>query len=484
MKKLINLIRIALLLTISSNALAEDLWQVYQDALCNDPTFQNARATRLATNEALPQGIAGVLPNLSVYTESLGNSQNTKVNGTTTSNHYNAHVYALNLTQPLFNFANWITIVQANATVKQANATYASAALSLMVRTATAYFNVLQAEDNLRFIESYKASTEQQLHQAKQRYEVGVDAITAVYNAQASYDSTVAQEIAAKNTIQNNMEALRQITGHYYDHLAGLCGPVRLITPDPNNVDTWVSSGIKHNYDLLAARYAADAAKANIKINAAGHLPTVDAVGTVQQQKNFAPGIGDINFTNENIGIQVNVPIYTGGLTLSKTRQADYNYQASTANMCGTYRNVVSQIHQQFNNVISGISKIKADKQAVLSNASSLSSTEESYKVGTRTIVDVLLAEQSLFQAQEIYAQDQYNYIISTLTLRQYAGILTECDIMQINNWLCENRKGGATIADDAYVGEVLNQVNKDLANPPKLYKGNTSIRKHLVPQT
>lgn len=485
MKKLFSMLFFLGLNTVSVHAYAEDLMDVYHDALLNDPTFQTARANQLATHQDLPISLAGILPNLNLVGNSYGQKQTAVFRGISPTKNYNQRGYTLTLTQPLFNFANWLSVVQANSTVKQANAVYASASLNLMLRVASAYFNVLQSEDNLRFIQALKASTARQLEQAKQRYDVGLEAITTVYNAQASYDSSVAQEISAKNTIQNNLEILRQITGRYYDCLAGLKGPTPLLKPDPMNADCWVSAGINHNYDLLAAKYAADAARANIKVNMAGHLPTLNAVGFVQQNDGFTPVVGGYKIHINSAGVQVNVPIFTGGLVVAQTHQAEYNYQAATSGVESTYRNTVSQIRQNFNNVMSGISKIQADLQAVKSNAASLASTEESYRVGTRTIVDVLLAQQTLLQAQEAYAADQYSYLINSLTLKQYAGTLVENDLRVINDWLQENPEGFSGIVQDKYVDQVLGDVNQDVDNPPKLYKnGRKPPKNPVVPQT
>lgn len=492
-KKLIN-ITIGLALTgLTTQAFAENLMQVYCDGVKNDPTFQHARAVRLANREALPQGIANLLPLIGFVGTTQGNDQRVDFNGRAGTTKFNSKAYGLQLTQPLFNFANWWTVIQADSTVKSADATYAAAAQDLMVRVATAYFKVLQAQDNLLFIQAQKASTARQLLQAQQRFEVGLEAITTVYNAQASYDLNVAQEIAAKNTIENNLEALRQITGCYYDHLAELKGAVPLIRPCPDSSDAWVESANKYNFNLLAARYTADAARAAVKVNFGGHLPVLSAVGSIQQANGFttsslaagpATGVsignslaglgGSTSVKNSAVGLLLTVPIYQGGLVLSQTRQAKYNYEAAAANMDTTYRNVVSSTRQQFNNVIAGISQIQADNQAVKSNSSSLASTEESFKVGTRTIVDVLIAQQNLLQAQQTYSSDQYSYIINTINLKQFAGTLSEDDLMKINTWLRDESDNNS-----GYAKRILQEATVDVNNPPPLYTKKS--RKHGV---
>lgn len=430
------------ILTISGYAV--DLMHVYQQALQSDPTFQGARATWQANQENLPQARAGLLPNLSATGNYQGNNTlkdgypRTGTVSSTFSN--NTDGFTLTLTQPLFNYANWNAYKQANAIVKQASATFSAAQQDLMIRVSKAYFSILQAKDNLRFTQAEKAAIARQLDQAKQRYNVGLDAITSVYDAQASYDSIVAQEIAANNDLINRQEELREITGNVYNDLAGVTDNLPLITPQPENIDAWVEKAQKQNYALQATRYGATAAQENIKINAAGHMPTLNAVASFTNAYASKIDNGANNFPSEAntsaVGLQVAVPIFAGGKVSSQTRQAQFTYQKALADMDATFRKTTDLTRQAYNSIIAGISKIKADKQAIVSAQSSLESTEAAFKVGTRTIVDVLLAQKNLYQAQRNYATDQYTYINNILTLKQQAGTLSPGDLQQINNWL------------------------------------------------
>ena len=263
---------------------------------------------------------------------------------------------------------------------------------------------------------------------------MGLDNITSVYNAQAAYDAILAQVIAAQNTLTNSQEALRQLTGIYYPYIEGLKIELPLIKPLPMDVNQWVAASERYNQPLIAAEYAARAAQALIKANFGNHLPTVSAVGSYSRYKGTS--FGTENLDTGIIGLQLNVPIFQGGLVNSQVRQAEDDYATSSANVQNAYLQASVSTRQNFNNVMSGISKVIADCAAIVSAQSSVDSTEESFKVGTRTIVDVLLAQQQLFQANTSYATDEYTYLLSTLQLKQSAGTLCPHDLCLINAWL------------------------------------------------
>ncbi len=429
-----------------SNVFAVDLMHAYQDALMNDPAFRAAISTRLSQREAKPQALAALLPN--VTGSALVQQNHTDVkssvfgvpSGTATLDAYD---YQLNISQPVFDYTHWMKLRQANAIVKQAQANFDASAQNLMIRVAQAYFNVLQAEDTLRYTTAEKEANAKQYQQAKERYRVGVEPITSVNEARAGYDSAVAAEIAAKNTVENSYEALWQITGKRYPQLAKLKGGnLPLIKPTPANVDAWVNTAQKQNYTLLAAKYAMQASRENIKVQRGGHIPTLDFIASYDTQKNNQVFFedGDIRTRTGSFGVQLSVPVYQGGAINSQTKQAAYDYQTSMAQYHQNYRSTVTGTRQSFNDVISGISQIKADRQAVISAMSSLESTTASYQVGTRTMVDVLNEQKNLYNSQRQLAVDQYSYINSILALKQYAGTLSANDLMELNSWLTSNK--------------------------------------------
>lgn len=420
---------------LSTAYATDDLLDVYGDALRNDPTFKSARAARLSAEQALPQAEASGLPSLILTGNSLYNKQYNR--GTVASagtREFISHSYTFNLTQPLFDFAAWAAVSQASESVKQAEATYHASAEDLIIRVAAAYFAILEAEDTLRFTEAEKRANQRQLEQAQQRYKVGLDAITSVYDAQAAYDGTVAEVIAAKNNLANSKEALRAITGKYYSKIIGPKAEIPLPRPNPDDISSWVAMATRQNYTLLASRFASKVAKENIRITFAGNLPVVDAVGSFTRAGSGGTGFGGLNQHSYTAGVQLSFPIFQGGLVLSQSRQAKYDYQQALADMETTYRTTVDTTRQTYNNVISGISKIKADRQAVISAQSSVESSEAAFKVGTRTIVDVLDAQRNLYDAQRILSRDQYAYINDFLALKQAAGTLNIADIEQINS--------------------------------------------------
>lgn len=446
-KRIIKTLYLVALGGFALPAFATDLMEIYQEATQYDQVFQAAKATRLSVGETLPQNIAPLLPQLSATANTTGNYYNAIVapkspvvvaNAIPTDNtgirKFNSNGYAVTLTQPLINFNQWMLVNKAKATVNQANATFGAAAQDLIIRVAQTYFSVLLAQDNLEFAQAQTKANAEKLKLAQQRYAVGMDAIASVNDAQASYDRTYAQQIAAENNLRNANEALRQITGQTYSHLESFKTPIPLLTPRPYNVEEWVNAGAKQNLTLLAQRFATEAARENIKANFGNHLPTVSAVGTYGT--GYGQQLGSVNAVQASAAIQLNVPLYQGGLINSKVRQAEDDYATVSANRENTYRTVVVGVRQNYNNVMAGISKIKADQQAIISAQSSLESNTEQYKVGTSTMIDVLIALQNVYNAKQNYASDQYNYLLSTLQLKQAAGTLGPNDLAQINLWL------------------------------------------------
>lgn len=441
MKKIFISFFIGIIFSVSAYA-STDLLQVYQQALLSDQTFQSARAAYLAATEAYPQALAALLPAINL----TGNVSTAYIKTYRAprglrpiSGNLHGYTYNLSLAQPVINFGAWWGLHLASYSVRQATATYAAAAQNLLLRTAQAYFNILQAEDNVRFTESEKLANEKQLDQANQRFQVGLDAITSVYDAKASFDAVSARLISAKNDVENTKEKLREITGVYYKNLATLKQNMPLLTPEPNDIQKWIQKSDTYNFSLQAARFAMESARENIKVAFAGHLPTVNlqasrARTNLNGNDFIVPGSEDDRV--DTVGLQLKLPIYQGGLISSQVREAQFDFQNAIAQMELTHRQVNVSLRQSYNSIMAGISKIKADEQAVISRQASLDSTEAALKVGTRTIVDLLLAQQQLFSAQTIFAADQYAYINNTLAFKALAGTLTYKDIASINTWL------------------------------------------------
>lgn len=429
---------------MTSAAHASDLIDVYRHSLENDPIFKAAYSTYMANAEAIPQARAALLPQVTLGAQGTQNMFNTDVGGTDGLNGtevYKSTQWRLNASQAIFNYQAWAQVQKAKASVKAANATFNNAAQDLILRTAKAYFDVLLARDTLSFVEAKKRANKRQLDQAQQRFNVGLEAITSVYEAQAAYDQSVADVIKAKNNQINQNENLRKLTNHTYDYLAPLRNSrIPLIKPEPNNVDDWIAAGLRQNYNLFTAKYNLEAARENVKAQSAGNWPTVALQGSGIQTHNY--GNDESNFfvpdrqLTANVGIVVNFPVFQGGLVQANTKQAQYNFQTFSEQLEQAYRNVTVNSSIAFNTIKDGISKVTADRQAVVSRQNSLESTDAQFQAGTRTMVDVVTAQQRLFEAQEQLASDQYGLILAILNLKYLAGSLSVSDLEEINSWL------------------------------------------------
>jgi len=451
----VNTLRTLLLVLTAASLMAAtpvysaDLWDVYQLALTNDPTFAQSQATYEAALENKPIARAGYLPNLgftasrniqrSNGSQPFGFGPNGPIQGNFDSNNYST-AYSIQLTQPIFNWAAWENIKQADASVAQAEAQYLAAQQSLIVRTATAYFNVITARDTLAADHATTAANEKQLAQAKAKYQVGMSAITDVQNAQAAYDQSVATEIGAQQQAINAEESLRAITGEPVGVLQEPVVGMPLRTPNPDNAGQWVTQALKQNPNLLAAQAAAEVASSLVSIKRAGHYPTLDLTLQHTNNKNtnnfsaLGSQFGEFSNTNGNsLLLQFNLPIFSGGGVSAQVTQAQRQYDAAEDQVKLVTRQTEQQARTSYLGVLTGISQVRALQQSVKSNETSLQAMETGMQVGTRTIVDVLLARQNLVTAQTNYAQSRDNYLTSVLQLKQAAGILAPEDIKQIN---------------------------------------------------
>lgn len=435
------------LVVFASQAFATDLMDVYLQSLENDPVFKAAYSNFLATREAVPQARAALLPQLTASAQAARNVIRVTAANFSVEQTYNSNQLQLTASQIIFNYKTWANIQQAKASVKAAHATFNNAAQDLILRTAKTYFDVLLARDTLNFAEAKLRANKRQLEQAQQRFNVGLDAITSVYEAKAAYDQSIAQVISAKNNQINQNENLRKLTNHTYEYLSPFRNSrIPLITPEPNDADEWIATGIKQNYKLLSAKYNLEASRETIKAQTAGNWPTFSLQGNSSRTSNSVGGAGASNFFvpssqfNSNVAIAMNFPMYQGGLVESQTRQAKLNFQTTSEQLEQAYREVVVNSKIAFNTIVDGISKVKADRQTVVSQQNSLESTEAQFQVGTRTMVDVVNAQQRLFEAQEQLATDQYGLVNAILNLKYLAGSLSVTDIEEINSWLDTTR--------------------------------------------
>ncbi|MGA9853525.1 MAG: TolC family outer membrane protein [Gammaproteobacteria bacterium] len=435
-------------LLAAAPAHSADLWDVYQLALKNDPTFQQAQANYEAALENKPIARAGYLPNLSFQASKawsttygtqfgeVGTDPNTgePVFGNTYSTLPGRDTqYGLQLTQPLFNWAAWENIKQADASVAQAEAQYVAAQQDLIVRTATAYFNVITARDTLAADHAATQANAKQLEQTKAQYQVGMTAITNVQQAQAAYDQSVANEIGAQQQVINAEESLRAITDQPVGELQEPPADMPLRTPDPNNAQQWVDQAQKQNPNIMAAQAAADVAASAISIKRAGHYPTLGLTASYGRDNSSGSLFDTYDYRQKQIMLNFSMPLFSGGGVNAQVTQAQRQYDAAQDQVQLVTRQTVQQARTSYLGVLTGISQVEALRQSVKSNATSLQATETGLRVGTQTIVDVLLAVQNLVTAQTGFAQSRDNYLISVLQLKEAAGILSPQDVKQIN---------------------------------------------------
>jgi outer membrane protein len=435
MRTLLLLAPAFILLSSAASVHAESLMDIYRQATEQDAEIRAAEANRNANREIKPQSVAQLLPNISASADTNTNWREIDGDDMPRSR-YSDRGYSVTLTQPLFHYDYFMQLGQANALVAQADAEYLAALQSLMIRAADRYFLVLAAEDSLTFARSERDAISRQLEQAKERFEVGLIAITDVHEAQASYDLSVADVILAERVLSNTREALRVITNQYYENIARLQQEIPLINPDPEDVEAWVEKAQQNNPEIIAARFASEAARKEINVQRSGHLPTLDVVASHSRDSRGAIDGGSRRTEEDRIALELNVPLFAGGAVNSRTREAQYRFQESSEVLEGARRSVVQSTRDAYFGVLSNISRTKALAQAVVSTKSALEATEAGFEVGTRTIVDVLLSTREHYRAIRDHARVRYDYLLQTLRLKQAAGILEENDLQQIDNWL------------------------------------------------
>ena len=416
------------------------LIELFDVSLEADPEYQAAVASNLAAQELTPQARSFLLPNLNAGAGARWNYADVKRSqGATGSDDWSDQSADISLTQPIYRRDLWIALDQADLRTKQANAEFAFARQELILRVAGRYFDVLRARDQLAFAQAALEAFGQQLKQAQQRFEVGLIAITDVEEAQSGFDLATADVIAAENDLDNAREALRETTGRYETDLASLGENMPLVTPEPPDINRWTETALQQNLQIMAARQAAANAKQEIERVESGHYPTLDLVGRAGYF-NSDGGLGGVATNNETydgqIGLELVVPIYEGGLIVSQTRESRALYQRSLDELEQQRRAVQRQARAAYLDLASNISRVKALIQAVKSTVSAKEAIDAGFQVGTRTSVDVLNAERRVFEARRDLAFSRYDYIVDRLTLKLAAGTLSEGDIELVNSWL------------------------------------------------
>jgi len=436
-----------------------DLWSVFQLALHNDPAYRQALETARAQGELTAIARGALLPAVSLS----GQLSQTNQDGSTLQSAplqnkfftYSANSasnvrdasYSASLTQTLFNWGAWAGLSEANAEVAEARATLAASIQSILLTVAQDYFNVLYADDLLAAQRAARVADGELYALAREEYKVGLQPITNERQAKASYDLARAAELAARLQRETALQALASVVGRPLTHLAPLVRHLPLLPPRPDNLARWIEQALADNPTLLAAQYAARAARENIGVVASRGLPTLNL--TLSHERNDSNGTQtyssvvsssespEVFHGNTNIlALSLNWPIYSGGQISASVSQARAQYRAQLASTEASRRSVIQSTHDDYLAVLSDIAQVRAYRSSVRSSRTALQATQEGYKVGTETITDVLTARQNLLTAEENYAQSRYNYLEALLSLEADAGRLTPGSLLALNRYL------------------------------------------------
>ncbi len=445
---------------------AETLEEIYQLALENDHQLKADIAAYEAGKENLTIGRSGLLPQINAqasYSESDGKSigYQSVANGTIKSEvETENEAYSLSLTQPLFNMAAWFGYQQGKSLSQQAEAQFSADQQSLIIRVSEAYFTVLRAIDNLTTARAEEKALGHQLEQTKQRFEVGLTAITDVHEAQAAYDNATATTLEARGNLAIAFEGLEVLTGQQHEQVAPLVEDFPVTNPTPMERSEWVDFALNNNYTLEVAKYNAEAFEDNARATASNHLPTLTAIYnyTDLDDSNIDVKVGgNLVFEPDSrtrdqsvIGLQLDVPIFSGLRVSGQRRQAYSQAMQAEEIYNQTQRDIIQGARSLHLSVVTNVAQVNARQQAITSSKSALEATQAGYEVGTRNLVDVLIAQQNLYQAQRNYDDSRYAYIINMLRLKEVAGNLTPEDVLQLNRWLDAQKQVDRSVYEEA----------------------------------
>ena len=417
----------AVLAAASAAAPAENLVEIFELALTSDPEFLATGADHRAAQEILPQALAELQPRVRVTFDTRWNDRQRRGD-------YRSESLVLSVEQPVYRRDRHIAVDQADSRIARADTLYAAARQDLAVRVAERYFGVLEAEDELGFAQATLEAFEQQLAQSRQRFEVGLIAITDVEEAKAGFDLSRAQLIAAQNALDIAKEALRETTGAYQERLAPL-RETHLVMPEPADIDQWTAIALERNLRLVAAKHDTETARREIERIQAGHSPTLDAVGSIGLNDSESGGLlGETR--RADVGLRLSLPLYSGGSILSRTRESRHRYQRSLDVLERERRRAQRETRDAYLGVDSGISRVQALEQAVRSSLTAAEAIDAGFQVGTRTSVDVLDAQRDLFRARRDLSEARYRYVLDVLRLKRAAGTLSEEDLRIVSIWL------------------------------------------------
>jgi outer membrane protein len=440
------------LAALPSAAFAEDLLQTYELARNSDPQFSAAESGRLATKEGAVQARAALLPQLNgsasltrTRTDSEGGidpDTGLSAAGDTDSRSRN---FGVNLDQAVVDFSRINSLRSQRALSTAADFTLDSAGDSLITRTSAAYFNVLVAIETLAAAQAQEAALKKQFDFADKRLEVGLAPITDVHEARAQYDSARAFTITTRNALEDAYQALTEITGGDIRTLKALPEDFSPQLPPQQEVDGWIATALENNSALKATEHQVRSAEADVSTAKAGHLPTLYLQGSYGDTKSwgdrtFAASDETLNLDSQSdsrsLGLVLNVPIFAGGATQSRVRQAIATRDVRQDEYEQQKRALVRNTRNAYQTLVAGISEVEARKAAVFSARSAYDASQVGLEVGTRTVLDVLQNQQTLFDAEREYALARYNFLQNRLLLEQAAGTIEVASVQDINRLL------------------------------------------------
>ena len=425
------------LLAFSQASGAADLAEIYHLAMENDPQLGAAKAVFLSRSEAVPQGRAGLLPNITVGGTSSANQR--EILAQTPTEEFNDHGWQATLRQPIFRLDSWYRVKLAKHQRAEAAANFAAEQQALLVRVVDSYFNVLETQSLLSASNAERNAVRRQMEQVQQRFDVGLVAITDVLESRAAFDSATVSVIEAEGAQSTSFEPLLRLTGSAVDQIHGLADTFPVQNPDPLDEDAWVKAALENNYTLVAAKERVNAAKRALQVAKTQYLPRVDAEATYAHSVSGSAGFfgrDGSKIDQTSASVSLNMPIFQGGAIRSAAKQARYDLDAAKENLDLQRRQVVEATRNLYSAVNTDVARVQARLRGIESSQAALDATQTGYEVGTRNIVDVLLAQQRLFLSQFQYASARYQYVRDTLRLKQTAGILNQQDIADLNSFI------------------------------------------------
>jgi outer membrane protein len=423
---------LTMLIGLNVSAKAETLSDIYKIAVKNDPVILAAKANYNADKETLKQGRAVLLPQLSGSANKLEPNDPTSTNPDKTT-------YSASLSQSLFNVPAWFQFKSAKNMDQVAEATFAANQQDLIIRVSETYFNVLRAYENKQTREAELSAISRQLEQTQERFEVGLLPVTDVYEIQAIFDEATANNLEASGALDIAFEKLQSLTGQRHDKLSGLKDSFTATSPEPIDVDSWVEFSLANNFTLKASQLGQQAANATATAAKAQHLPKITISTDYRKTEQPEANLNGETSEQTSVNLNLTMPIFSGGLTSSQARQSSFKAKAAKHNFIAAKRNTIQAARSTHQQVITNIARVKARTQATKSAESALKATQAGYEVGTRNIVDVLLAQRTVFQAKRNFASARYDYILSMMRLKQVAGQLSPEYIFGINSQLSDS---------------------------------------------